>query len=57
MDDQFNQWCMNRYLRDPENMTATDRRILRSEYDIERLDAEILELKRRIEILETPKNV
>lgn len=52
MDDKFNQWCKSRYLRDPENMTATDRRILKSEYDIERLDAEITELKAKIAALE-----
>lgn len=55
MDDKFNQWCVDRYGYDIESLPYELRQAMKSEYNVERLDAEILELKRRIEILEGGK--
>lgn len=51
----FEQWVATNYYTPWDKMTELERCYARSNYTINKLDAEILELKRRIEILEGGK--
>lgn len=51
----FEWWVENNYTKPWGMMTELERCYARSNYTITKLDAEILELKRRIEILEGGK--
>lgn len=55
MDEKFNQWCIDRFGYDIESLPYELRQAMKSEYNVERLDAEILELKQRISELEKNK--